>query len=218
MEVSRGARPTPLRAPAGGTARLTRVGLFSLAPLLLASGAHLVGGGALPVVGVVLGAVALLLVSTLVSADRCRFAVLVPVLAAEQVLLHLLLTAADASAMCLPRGPTAATHAGHGAHVVAAVSQSATDGLQACAATHAAAMSPGWSMVAAHVVATLVVAWLLARGEAWWWRSVATLVRLTAARPTRRRRRLPATLLPAVARAARLVPATAAPRGPPLAS
>lgn len=197
-----------MRTPGSGTARLIRVGLFAAVPLLLAGGAHLVGGGSLPTVGVLLGAVALLLVSTVMSADRCRFAVLVPVLATEQVLLHLLLAAAEASARCLPTGPGAAGHLGHAAYAAAA------GGLQACAENHA--MHVGGLMIAAHAAATVAAAWLLARAETWWWGTVAALVRVTSTRPTRPRQRRLVILVPVVVRVARLTLAAASPRGPPL--
>ncbi|GAB2580225.1 hypothetical protein GCM10009593_18650 [Microlunatus antarcticus] len=193
------------------------MGLLSAVPLLLATGAHLVGGGDVLPVGVLLGAAALLLVSTLVSVDRCRFAVLLPLLAAEQVLLHLLFSAADTAAMCLPSAAAAGAHAGHAAHGAAAtLDPGSAAGLQACAESHA--MGASWLMVGAHAAATLAVAWLLARGEAWWWRTVATLVLLVAARPTRRRPRALAVLARPVLLAGRLVLDAASPRGPPLCS
>lgn len=206
-----------MRAPGRGSARLSRVALLAGAPLLLAAGAHLVGGGDLPPVGVLIAAVALLLVSTLASADRCRLAVLVPLLGAEQVLLHLMFSAADAAAMCLPAGAVAAGHAGHLGHGAAlTLGAGSSGGLAVCAEAHA--MSVGWTMLAAHAGATLVVAWVLARGEAWWWRTVETLVRVVAARPTRRRPRTLAILARLVLRAGRLVLDAASPRGPPLLS
>lgn len=217
MEVSARTRRTLTRAPQSGPDRLGRVALLAGVPLLLASGAHLVGGGSLPGVGVLLGAVALLLVATLVSTGRCRFGLLLPLLAAEQVLLHLLLEAAEASAMCLPSASGAAQHAGHLAHGTAAgLAPVTAGGLEACAASHA--MGSGWGMVAAHAGATLLVAWVLARGEAWWWRTVAELVRVTSVRPTRRRPRAVAVLAGPVAHATRLLLHAASPRGPPLCS
>jgi hypothetical protein len=211
----RAGRQTLLRTPGEGAGRLGRIGLFSAAPLVLASGAHSVGGGTLPFTGVALSAVVLLLVSTCVSARRCRFPVLVGLLGVEQVLLHLLFTAAETASMCLPAEAMAGgVHAGHG--VGGRVDATAGAALEACASGHA--MSFDWLMISAHVVATVIVSWTLARGEAWWWRTVAQLVRIVSARPTRRRPR-PALVVGARRRtASRLTLAAASPRGPPLFS
>ncbi len=79
-------------------------------------------------------------------------------------------------------------------------------------------MTMGWLMVAAHAVATVLVAWLLARGETWWWRTVAELARIVRVRPARRRARLAqVTARPALV-VVRVALATASPRGPPLPS
>lgn len=217
MEAGGAARQTLLRAPGRGAGRLGRVGLLAAVPLLLGSGAHLIGGGELLPVGVLLAVAGLVLVSVAASGRRCRFPLLLGLLGVEQVALHLLFTAASTSAMCMPSGSMPAGHASHAGHVVAGAPGLASGAaLQACAQEHA--MTMGWLMVAAHAVATVFVAWLLARGEAWWWRTVAELARIVSARPTRRRAR-PAQITTRTSRVVvRVALATASPRGPPLSS
>ena len=187
-----------------GRARLLRASALGTASLLLASGAHLVGGGHLPGAGVLVVAAALLgLVAAVVTARRCRFGVLALLLAGQQALLHTLFTVAAGAAhvqlgtahhAALPRGP----------------------GLTAVPAMDMP--GPGWSMWAAHAVATLATAWLLARGEAWLWRAAERVVVAAGLAPTTHGRRT-AAALPGLAY---LLPhldgpawRLAGPRGPP---
>ena len=214
MAANRAGRETLLRAPGRGAGRLSRIGLFSVAPLVLAGGAHALGGGTLPVGGVVFAAVALLLISSCVSVRRCRLPQLVGLLGVEQLLLHLLFTAAESAAMCMPAGAVAAPHAGHGGSP--GLDGPAAVAVRMCAEGHV--MSPGWQMMTAHAAATVATAWVLSRGESWWCATVAELVRIVLARPTRRLPR-PAHVF-AIRRhpAARLALEIASPRGPPLYS
>lgn len=212
--TSEAARQTLLRTPGQGAGRLGRVALLAAVPLLLGSGAHLLGGGTLPLLGVLLAVAGLVPVSVAASGRQCRFPLLVALLGVDQVGLHLLFTAASTSAMCIPGGSMPNGHVSHpGAGGTGLTSVTA---LPACAQEHA--MTTGWMMIAAHVLATVLAAWLLARGEAWWWRTVAELTRIVSARPTQRRARL----VPIMARASRVnvavAMATASPRGPPLPS
>ena len=194
--------------------------------LLLATGAHVLGGGSLPGAGVLLVAAVLLgLLAVVVTARRCHFGVLAVLLGVQQLALHELFGLAGAARACLlgTNVSTSTAHAGeavHGAHAVhAGMEQTAS----ACAAAGGMQMTtsvPGWVMWAAHLVAVIFTAWLLARGEAWLWQAVgrvAAAAGLAAGHP------VPATLresartgyVDAVCR--RLAYAEAAPRGPPLA-
>ena len=191
----------PVRPLVGG-ARLLRVGVLGGSGLLLATLAHTIGGGRLPgpavllVTGFLVGLVALV-----ATARRVRFPVLLGGLALEQVLLHLVLDAAAASAGCTP---------------VAMVHHAMTQ--LGCGPGHAMGPSGGWSMLVAHALATLVTAWLLARGEAWWWRAADAVARAAGTVPTSSRTpRRPRTATPVPYRQVLLRRTDpAAPRGPPL--
>jgi hypothetical protein len=159
--------------------RALRVALLGGGSLLLATIAHLSGGGALPEVGVlVVAAFVLGLVATLLTRRRVRLPLLVLALVPQQVLLHVLFdTAAAATGGCSP------VQAAHHAMTVLA-----------CLPAHGMGpMGYAWPMFVGHGVATLGTAWLLARGEAWCWRLVERVVRAAyvapAARPGRRRPR-----------------------------
>ena len=162
-----------------GAVRASRVALLGGGSLLLATAAHLAGGGTLPgpgvlaVAGFVLGLVALLL-----TRRRVRLPVLLVALVPQQVLLHVLLdTAAAAESGC---SPVQAAH-----HAMAVLT---------CMPAHGMGpMGYVWPMFVGHVVATLGTAWLLARGEVWCCRFVARVAQAAyaapAARPCRRRSR-----------------------------
>lgn len=193
--------PTPERGPG----RLARIVLIAGAPLLLACGVHLLGGGTLPIGGVVLGLAVMLLIASTLTGRRCRFWLLLPLLGVEQLGLHVLLTAAAAPAWCPPGSPLPVGH-----HLLGpAVDLAAA----ACHGPHRAT-GGGWLMFAAHALATLATAWMLARGEAWWWRTLGALA-ICLRRPTRRRARAIVVMAPDDDRADRLVRAAASPRGPP---
>ncbi len=206
-------------SPAAGRWRVARVGVLGGLSLLLAAGAHVLGGGTLPGPGVLLVAALLLgLLATVVTVRRCRFGLLAGLLAVQQVALHELFSVAGAVRACTPGAPggAALTHAGHatghGAGLGHVVATCVSDGMQMTTTV------PGWVMVAAHLVAVLATAWLLARGEAWLWRA---LDRVADAAGLRRRPstsaavrdRAPASYV--AASLGRLAYAVAAPRGPP---
>lgn len=191
----------------------------------IAAGAHLLGGGRLPSVGV-LGVVAFLLglSAVVLTARRCRFLVLLGVLAVQQGLLHVLLdTAGRVSAGC---GLTTAG-LGHAAmtHAVVAAPAGQADGpcsmgsmgsMGSMAGMFSMAM-PGWAMWAAHLAAVALTAALLARGEAWLWRATAAVVRASTVRPSAwsatRHARVVVTVPVAVRQL--LLPSSGDPRGPP---
>jgi hypothetical protein len=137
--------------------------------MLLAATAHLGGGEHLPSPGV-LAVLALFvgLAAAALTRRRCRLPLLLGVLAAEQLGLHLLLGAGAATG-CVG-GPMTA---GHGA-------LAACPG-DAVAAADASGHPLGGPMLTAHVVATLLTAWLLACGEAALWRVVDRVARAAGA-------------------------------------
>ncbi len=152
--------------PTGGWVRIVRVTVLSGASLVLAALAHLLGGGALP--SPALSLPLLLITGTiaaLVTARRCRLPVLLPVLGAGQLILHLLLEASSRTPGAAA-GSVTTPHTGHAL----------------CPAGLAAAVhAPSWLMLAGHLLATALTAWVLARGEAALWRLADRFVR--AARP-----------------------------------
>lgn len=193
-------------APARGAVRLARVGALGGGSLLLATLAHLVGGGELPaawvlaVTGVLLGVVAVTL-----TARRCRFGLLLAALTVQQLLLHLLF---DSASRVVPGCSALAMPTGHAAHGV----------VQSCGMTTAMHPGvPGWTMWAGHLLATVLTAALLARGETWLWRAADRVVAAATAAPgsrpaTRLARTAPARPL---ARPALRDSGAAGPRGPP---
>jgi hypothetical protein len=159
--------------------RALRVALLGGGSLLLATTAHLSGGGTLPGFGVLaVAAFVLGLVSLLLTRRRVRLPLLVAALVPQQVLLHVLFdTAAAAVGGCTP------VQAAHHAMTVLT-----------CMPAHGMApMGYAWPMFVGHLVATLGTAWLLARGEAWCCRLVEQVAQAAyaapAARPGRRRLR-----------------------------
>jgi len=186
--------------------RVAALGGFSL---LLATGAHLMGGGDLPTPTVLaLAALLLGLAAAVVTARRCRFGALMAVLSVQQVLLHTLFELAAQPQSCVQ--PAAGLgHAGVTDHMVAVCTTVA----------HAPAMSAqaGWLMWTAHLVATACTAWLLKRGEAWLWGLVDRVAAAAGLGRTRKRQR-PAgrgLLASVVAQSAARTWRPARPRGPP---
>jgi hypothetical protein len=136
-----------------GVGRALRVSLLGGGSLLLATAAHLSGGGTLPSPGVLaVAAFVLCLVALVLTRHRVRLPVLLAALVPQQVALHVLFDTAAAAV----GGCTTAQAAHHAMTVLT------------CMPAHG--MGPtgyAWPMVVGHLVATLGTAWLLARGEAW---------------------------------------------------
>ncbi len=183
--------------------RVLRVGLLGGGSLLLATAAHLSGGGTLPAPGVlVVAAFVLGLVALLLTRRRLRLPVLLATLVPQQVLLHVFFDTAAAAA-----GGCTTVQAAH--HAMSVLT---------CMPTHGMGpMGYAWPMFLGHAVATLGTAWLLARGEAWCLALVERAARaayvVPASRPGRRRPRPLTAALPRrlVLRPHRPRPA----RGPP---
>ena len=200
--------PAPDReaAPLRGTSRAVRAAALGTASLGLAVGAHLLGGGTLPGAGLLALTAALLgLVAVTATARRVRARLLLPLLAVEQVLLHVLLEAGSGTGpSCVAVG---AAHAGHHAGNTLLCTPGAADTAMAM---------PSWPMLVAHLLATAATTWVLLRGEDALWSLTDRVVR--AASPTLRPWPVsPApALLTAPARRPLSRPSrTAAPRGPP---
>ena len=196
----------PVAGPTRGAVRLLRTGVLSGSSLLLAVVAHALGGGPPPGVRtILLLACVTAAVALAATAQRCRLSFLLPLLGAEQLLLHLLLPAAGPAACAGPGGTMPAGHLG-------------TLPCAALADGSAADQPGGPGMLAAHAVATALTAWLLTRGEAALWRLADHVVR--AALPALAV--LPPLRRPVRAHASRPAPhpvtlaEDAAPRGPPV--
>ncbi|WP_091422360.1 hypothetical protein [Arthrobacter sp. OV608] len=165
--------------------------------LALASGAHLAGGGELPAPAILLAVLALTtLGSTAATRLRLGFPAMAGLLGGGQLGLHEVFTAFGTPGAAAAGAP--ALHAGHlaGADVLPA----------ALGHAHAAEPASGPLMLAAHAVATLVCALLLAKGEEALWALAAWLRPLAA---------LPRAIAPdAVPPAFASFPTAAAPRPP----
>lgn len=143
---------------------------MAAAILTLAAGAHLAGGGALPAPIVMLAVLALTaLGSTTATRLRLGFPAVVALLGSGQLVLHEVLAASSIPAAAGESGATAA----HGSHLPGAVALP-LDHIGGAAATS------GPLMLAAHALATLGSALLLAKGEDALWALAAWLRPLTA--------------------------------------
>lgn len=138
--------------------RLFRTGLIGSVIVALAAGGHLAGGGRLPDPAILtaLCAVAMVPVAVL-TRFRLSFPVLAGLLGAGQLWLHWSFGALSANGPVSAAARLANHHPGHAAAALPA------DMLDPSMAASAAGM--GAAMLAAHAVATLGTALLLARGE-----------------------------------------------------
>jgi hypothetical protein len=154
-------------APTRGATRLARAAAFGVVVLTIAAGAHVAGGGALPSMTVLaLLAIPVTVAAFALTSRRCGLALLLGSMAAAQVLLHQTLAA------------LAAPVPGDMSDQMSAASASAMGG-------HAMAQADGrsFTMTAAHVLATVVTAWLLARGEQALWQLVSRLLPVLPGEP-----------------------------------
>ena len=155
--------------------RAVRVAALGAASLVLATSAHIIGGGTLPSLGVLaLTALVLGLVAVPLTGRRCRTGVLVAVLGVQQSLLHLVFTAVAEQRGCEPSDLVATAH-----QLGAACAMNMPMDMPMTAA------GPSWPMILAHAAATAATAWLLARGEAWLWRTAEQVVRVAGTALTR---------------------------------
>jgi hypothetical protein len=145
---------------------LLRASAVATVILALASGAHLAGGGELPAPAILLAVLALTaLGSTTATRLRLGFPAMAALLGGGQLALHELFTAFGHPGAAAPAPAT--LHTGHltGADVLAPV----------VGHVHAAEGTSGPLMLAAHALATLGCALLLAKGEAALWALAAWL-------------------------------------------
>lgn len=175
--------------PDRGLPRLLRALALAVVLLGLAGAAHVLGGGALPHPGVLAGVVGLVVAAALVITPR-RLSTrrLLAVLGAGELALHhtFALLAANTLApvehSLAPGGALAgvvgAGHHGHGYAVVGTVAGSvgSAGSLGAMDDMGHATGAAGLLMLTAHVVATVVTAVVLARGEAALWLLAAWLL------------------------------------------
>ncbi|MEH0109671.1 hypothetical protein V6N00_08120 [Tersicoccus sp. MR15.9] len=138
--------------------RLPRAAAVTTAMLVLAVGAHALGGGVLPPVPILVVVAVLALIPTMLLAGRrLTLTVLASLLVAGQFVLHLVFTR-----LAVPGSGVPATflvgHGHHGGHDAGALDPSAVGS--------AMTASPSLPMMALHLLATLITAAILARGEA----------------------------------------------------
>jgi hypothetical protein len=144
--------------PLAGGRRLARAAVLGGATYGLAVGAHVVGGGGLPgwSVGVMLTAV-LGVLGLAGTARRLRLPTLLGTLALSQAALHVLFALLEAPATSCS---------------VSEVSHHAATAMCGPSAAAATMLVPALPMLLAHGGATVATAWVLARGEAWLWRTL----------------------------------------------
>lgn len=154
--------------------RAVRVAVLGATSLLLASSAHAIGGGDLPALGVLaVTAIVLGLVAVPLTARRCRTGVLLAVLGVQQTLLHLLFSSSAAHPGCDSSGLETAAH-----QLGAACAMHSTGPMSVQSmGPMADAGTTSWTMIVAHIAATVATAWLLGRGEAWLWRTAEQAIR-----------------------------------------
>jgi hypothetical protein len=162
--------------------RLLRTGFIGSIILGLAAGGHLAGGGRLPEPAILAALCALtILPVAVVTRFRLSLPVLTGLLGAGQAWLHWAFCALSDGA-----APAAPLVSGHTGHAPAAL---APETFSAAMPVHAAGND--WQMFAAHTVATLGTALVLARGEqalsalAAWLRPLVQLPAPTTIQPPR---------------------------------
>lgn len=149
-------------APTRGTARWARGATVGLTATVLALAGHASGGGGVPPVLPVLLLTGLAVLGSVgLSGRRWSAGPLIGVLLTVQVAFHVAFGDHVHAAFGEPTGSpsTLSPHLRHGV-------------MHAGLAAH----SLGWRMVSAHILAALVTALLLRRGEAWCWRLAALAV------------------------------------------
>ena len=168
--VSARAGTRPPTDPTAGPWRLARVAGLGIAAYGLAVGAHVSAGGGLPGWPASVMLTALLgVLGVAFTTRRRRLPALLGALTAAQVVLHVILSLLDAPAPSC--GLVAVSH-----HVAT----SSCDPSVATTGSVAMAM-PSLPMLLAHMAATAVTAWVLARGEAWLWRTLQGVLALPVA-------------------------------------
>ena len=158
---------------------MVRAAAFGVATAALASGAHVSAGGALPPVPVlVFLTLPLTMAAVILTSRKCGLVLLLSALTAAQVLLHETLMALTAHVPGEMFAAEVGAHHGVQSLVSGQVSAHSASAMGSAVGDVALAGADGWSgaMKAAHVVATIVTALLLARGEQALWLLVARLL------------------------------------------
>jgi hypothetical protein len=156
-------------APGEGALRLTRAAGFAVSAVGLAAAAHLAGGDEVPLLAVLLPVPLVMLVVHLLAGRRVGPIGLFLGMGLTQVALHLAFMAASITPTCVPTGSMTGMPM-HGEHAAGAVHCATVVG-------HAGAdrLLPSAAMLLAHLLATVLVVLLLARGEAALWALAACL-------------------------------------------
>jgi len=169
-------------SPTRGATRVARAAAFGVATLALASGAHVVAGGTLPPVMVLVAlALPLTIGAVILTGRRCGALLLLSSLAVAQVVLHealMRLTVHDPAEMLTAAAGARPGSAGFASGSMSGHSASSMDSMEAAMGGVTLAGAEGWSatMMALHVLATVVTALLLAYGEQALWQLVARLL------------------------------------------
>lgn len=200
----------PTERPTTGALRLVRALVLGAVAMTLGAGAHTIGGGALPGLPVLmLLSIPVGLLTVAVTARRVSRPALVGVLGLVQAGLHVALGQMAPMGHCAP----VAAASGHAGHQPGSLAGACTG----VAESAAMPMSLSGSMVLAHVVATLLTALILSRGEALLWRVIRAIAARVPAAPAALPRRVRATIAGSVLRMrGRVAAGSARPRAPPL--
>jgi hypothetical protein len=150
--------------PGTGLLRLTRAAIFAVSAVGLALAAHLAAGGGVPLPIALLSVPAVMLVINRLAAGRRGPVGLFVGMGLTQIVLHQLFTVTSIA-------PTCAASPSMGAHGHLAM---ACDPMSGHGSMAENVSSSGW-MTLAHVLATLALVVLLARGEAVVWALAACL-------------------------------------------
>lgn len=155
--------------------RLLRASVITGVVLSLAGTAHMAGGGVLPAPGIQAALAVLTMLGVTIAAHR-RSSVpgLAAILGAGQLLLHQAFETTTAAAACAPSVTEApASHLSHIAGSVNSISCQGAAGGAGVLMAHPGVMGP--AMLAAHALATLATAVVIAKGEAALWALAAWL-------------------------------------------
>lgn len=201
---------------------MVRAGALGGSAVALAAAAHALGGGSLPSPAVLIPSVGLVaLVAVVLTERKVRFAPLIVVLGLEQLLLHVCFVLGSTGSS--PGASVSAILGGHHEVAAFAVAPDATGAMTSTLGGLSALMPTGPmsgsmsgpAMVVAHLVATVLTAVLIARGEAWLWSLVSRLVRRVPRPVVLPRRVSPSCARTAVRGVDQWARGSASPRGPP---
>lgn len=154
------------------SARLVRSVIVTSCMMSLALGAHVVGGGFLPAVPLLVG-VALFILVPVAFLAGCRLSlpVLSGLLLSAQLLLHHIFEMLSGPAACAPQGGS-----GAGVHHAAVVAQCPpASPAGGHLVPHLIDVSAAPVMVIGHLLAVVVMIWVLSRGEDAFWSLLAWL-------------------------------------------